>query len=148
MAFKLKSGNTTPFKQMGGSPVKQGQADASLVAAAQRAAMANKPGDWTQHYDKANEGRIAASKAKAEMFGSVVEGAVKVGKKMKKDKKKKEKIETKEAKKEQKKTDSKIEKQNKADKKAAKLAKAPEGTVTTDDASYAPGHAPGGSSYY
>ena len=66
--FKLKSGNTVPFKQMGSSPVKQGQADATLVAAARHAAMQNVPKDLSAQYDKTAEGVIAAQKGKMEMM--------------------------------------------------------------------------------
>ena len=66
--FKLKSGNTIPFKEMGSSPVKQGQADASLIAAAKAAAMANAPKDLSAQYNKAAEGAITANKAKTDFI--------------------------------------------------------------------------------
>jgi hypothetical protein len=65
--FKMKSGNTTTFKQMGSSPILQG-ADAALVAAAKHAAMANVPKDFSEQYDKTAEGVIAAQKGKTEML--------------------------------------------------------------------------------
>jgi hypothetical protein len=73
--FTLKSGNTVPFKQMGSSPVKQGQADASLVAAARATAMANVPKDLSAQYNEAAKGAIAAHKGKTEMLTTLAKEA-------------------------------------------------------------------------
>ena len=67
--FELKSGNKPSFKEMGSSPLKG--ADATLVSAAQTAAMAKKPGDWSAHYDKAAEGQLAAFEGKQKMIGDI-----------------------------------------------------------------------------
>ena len=72
--FKMKSGNKTTFKQMGSSPVLQ-QADASLVAAARAAAMANVPKDLSAQYNKTAEGVIAAQKGKTEMLTKAAQEA-------------------------------------------------------------------------
>ena len=48
-------------------------ADAALVNAAYRMGMASVPGDHSASFNKQYEGIIAANKAKAEMFGQVVE---------------------------------------------------------------------------
>jgi hypothetical protein len=73
--FTLKSGNTIPFKEMGGSPIQQGQADASLVAAARHAAMQNVPKDLSAQYNKTAEGVIAANKGKTEMLTTLAKEA-------------------------------------------------------------------------
>ena len=73
--FTLKSGNTIPFKEMGSSPIQQGQADASLVAAAKAAAMANVPKDLSAQYNKTAEGVIAANKGKTEMLTTLAKEA-------------------------------------------------------------------------
>ena len=72
--FKMKSGNTTSFKEMGGSPVLQ-QADATLVAAAKAAAMANVPKDLSAQYNKTAEGAIAANKGKTDMLTTIAKEA-------------------------------------------------------------------------
>ena len=73
--FTLKSGNTISFKEMGGSPIQQGQADASLVAAARHAAMQNVPKDLSAQYNKTAEGVIAANKGKTEMLTTLAKEA-------------------------------------------------------------------------
>jgi len=73
--FKLKSGNTIPFKEMGSSPIQQGQADATLVTAAKAAAMANVPKDLSAQYNKTAEGVIAANKGKTEMLTTLAKEA-------------------------------------------------------------------------
>jgi len=73
--FKLKSGNTIPFKEMGSSPIQQGQADATLVTAAKAAAMANVPKDLSAQFNKTAEGVIAANKGKTEMLTTLAKEA-------------------------------------------------------------------------
>ena len=72
--FKLKSGNTVSFKEIGSSPVQQ-QADATLVGAARAAAMANVPKDLSAQYNKTAEGVIAANKGKTEMLTTLAKEA-------------------------------------------------------------------------
>ena len=72
--FKMKSGNSPLFKQMGSSPVLQ-QADATLVAAARHAAMQNVPKDLSAQYNKTAEGVIAAQKGKTEALTTLAKEA-------------------------------------------------------------------------
>jgi hypothetical protein len=88
--FELKSGNNISFKEMGSSPLKQ--ADATLVNAAQNAAMANVPGDWSRSLNKQYEGIIASNQAIANIGSTIAAGATELGiKGIKKRKKKKKK---------------------------------------------------------
>jgi hypothetical protein len=88
--FELKSGNNISFKEMGSSPLKQ--ADATLVSAAQNAAMANVPGDWSRSLNKQYEGIIASNQAIANIGSTIAAGATELGiKGIKKRKKKKKK---------------------------------------------------------
>ena len=73
--FKMRSGNTTPFKQMGSSPVKAGEAETTLVTAARHAAMQNVPKDLSAQYNKTAEGVIAAQKGKMKMLKEVAQEA-------------------------------------------------------------------------
>jgi len=74
--FKLKSGNeaNAAFKMMGSSPIQQ-QADATLVQAAQNAAMANVPKDNSAQYQKAADAATTASKAQTEALTSIIKEA-------------------------------------------------------------------------
>ena len=81
--FKMKSGNSPLFKQMGSSPVKivtssAGKADAELVRQSHKTSMAKVPGDWTQHYNKQYEGIIAANYAKANIGKAIVDAGVNI----------------------------------------------------------------------
>jgi len=88
--FELKSGNNISFKEMGSSPLKQ--ADATLVNAAQNAAMANVPGDWSRSLNKQYEGIIASNQAVANIGSTIAAGATELGiKGIKKRKKRKKK---------------------------------------------------------
>tara|TARA_R100001594_G_scaffold101710_1_gene136274 strand:+ start:23 stop:508 length:486 start_codon:yes stop_codon:yes gene_type:complete len=75
--FELKSGNNISFKEMGSSPLKQ--ADATLVNAAQNAAMANVPGDWSRSLNKQYEGIIASNQAVANIGSTIAAGAAELG---------------------------------------------------------------------
>ena len=48
-------------------------ADATLVNAAYAAAMANVPGDWSKHFNKAYEGLLLAHNARYKMFGDITQ---------------------------------------------------------------------------
>jgi len=111
--FKLKSGNTIPFKEMGSSPVKQGQADASLVAAAKAAAMANVPKDLSAQYNQAANAAITANKAKTDFITDVVNVAADTSEKVVKGAQDKKKQKQKQAKKEQKRIDKEQDPKNK-----------------------------------
>tara|TARA_R110002074_G_scaffold374788_1_gene551191 strand:+ start:276 stop:701 length:426 start_codon:yes stop_codon:yes gene_type:complete len=60
----------------GKSPFLAGGADATLVNAAQNAAMANKPGDWSASLNKQYEGINEATKAKGKMGEQIITGAI------------------------------------------------------------------------